>query len=115
MISLAEIGASRLRAQQRYEDFRAETKAIERRRWAGIRAAEATTQHIKENYCQIYTCAICGKLTSLQHIVDECWDFKPADILPDELLRRKEDPFNDVNWDYEVETGKLAKVLDETV
>lgn len=105
-----EIEESRLRAQSRYEAFLAETKRLERenRYW------EYRARNDLKNICFLYQCD-CGKLVGVKHALN-CPDKNLKPVLPSELslserLQRREDLFNDWNWDYDADVEKLAEVL----
>ena len=105
-----EIEKSRLRAQSKYEAFLAETQRLERENkyW------EYCARNDLKNICFLYQCD-CGKLVGAKHALN-CPDRDLTPVLPSELslserIQRKEDLFNDYNWDYEADVAKLAEAL----
>ena len=105
-----EIEESRLRAQSRYEAFLAETQRLERQNKYWDNQARYALKRI----CFLYECE-CGKLVGAKHALN-CPDRDLTPVLPSELslserIHRKEDLFNDYNWDYEADVAKLAEVL----
>ena len=106
-----KIEESRLRAQSRYEAFLAETQRLERENkyW------EYRARNDLKRICFLYECSDCGKLVGAKHALN-CPDKDVTPVLPSELslserIQRKEDLFNDYNWDYEADVAKLAEVL----
>ena len=62
-----------------------------------------------------HECNDCGKLVGAKHALN-CPDRDLTPVMPSELslserLQRKEDLFNDWNWDYHADVEKLAEVL----
>jgi hypothetical protein len=105
-----QIEESRLRAQSRYEAFLAETQRLERENkyW------EYRARNDLKRVCFLYECE-CGKLVGAKHALN-CPDRDITPVMPSELslserIQRKEDLFNDWNWDYEADVAKLAEVL----
>ena len=105
-----QIEESRLRAQSRYEAFLAETQRLERENkyW------EYRARNDLKRICFLYECE-CGKLVGAKHALN-CPDRDLTPVLPSELslserIQRKEDLFNDWNWDYHADVEKLAEVL----
>ena len=105
-----QIEESRLRAQSRYAAFLAETQRLERENkyW------EYRARNDLKNICFLYQCD-CGKLVGAKHALN-CPDRDITPVLPSELslgerIQRKEDLFNDWNWDYHADVEKLAEVL----
>ena len=106
-----QIKESRLRAQSRYEAFLAETQRLERQN----RYWDNQARYALKRICFLYECSDCGKLVGAKHALN-CPDKNLKPVLPSELslserIQRKEDLFNDWNWDYEADVEKLAKVL----
>ena len=106
-----QIEESRLRAQSRYEAFLAETQRLERQNKYWDNQARYALKRI----CFLYECSDCGKLVGAKHALN-CPDRDLTPVLPSELslserIQRKEDLFNDWNWDYETDVAKLAEVL----
>lgn len=106
-----EIEESRLRAQSRYEAFLAETQRLERENkyW------EYRARNDLKRICFLYECSDCGRLVGAKHALN-CPDKDMTPVLPSEMslserIHRKEDLFNDWNWDYETDVAKLAEVL----
>ena len=107
----AQIEKSRLRAQSRYEAFLAETQRRERENkyW------EYRARNDLKRICFLYECSDCGKLVGAKHALN-CPDRKMTPVMLSEVpltdrLHRREDLFNDWNWDYETDVAKLAEVL----
>ena len=105
-----QIEESRLRAQSRYEAFLAETQRLERENkyW------EYRARNDLKNICFLYQCD-CGKLVGAKHALN-CPDKNLKPVFPSELslserLQRREDLYNDWNWDYHADVEKLAEVL----
>ena len=105
-----EIEESRLRAQSRYETFLAETQRLDRENkyW------EYRARNDLKRICFLYECD-CGKLVGAKHALN-CPDRKMTPVMLSEVpltdrLHRREDLFNDYNWDYETDVAKLAEVL----
>lgn len=105
-----QIEESRLRAQSRYEAFLAETQRLDRENkyW------EYRARNDLKNICFLYQCD-CGKLVGAKHALN-CPDKNLKPVMPSELslserIQRKEDLFNDWNWDYHADVEKLAEVL----
>ena len=105
-----EIEESRLRAQSRYEAFLAETQRLDRENkyW------EYRARNDLKRICFLYECE-CGKLVGAKHALN-CPDKDMTPVLPSEMslskrIHRKEDLFNDWNWDYETDVARLAEVL----
>jgi hypothetical protein len=106
-----QIEESRLRAQSRYEAFLAETQRLERQNKYWDNQARYALKRI----CFLYKCSDCGKLVGAKHALN-CPDKNLKPVLPSELslserIQRKEDLFNDWNWDYDADVAKLAEVL----
>lgn len=106
-----QIEESRLRAQSRYEAFLAETQRLERENKYWDNQARYALKRI----CFLYECCDCGKLVGAKHALN-CPDKDMTPVLPSEMslserIHRKEDLFNDWNWDYETDVAKLADVL----
>ena len=106
-----EIEESRLRAQSRYETFLAETKRLDRQNKYWDNQARYALKRI----CFLYECSDCGKLVGAKHALN-CpdRDLTPvmlSDVPLTDRLQRKEDLFNDWNWDYEADVAKLAETL----
>ena len=80
---------------ERFENFKAETRRIERHYWALVRQSERR----KPSFSQLYECSRCGKLSHQNH-EKGCFDLKPLDISQEEKFRRMDDPFNENTWDY---------------
>lgn len=106
-----QIEESRLRAQSRYEAFLAETQRLERQNkyW------ENQARYALKRVCFLYECSDCGKLVGAQHALN-CPDKNMTPVMLSEVsltdrLHRREDFFNDYNWDYETDVAKLAEVL----
>ena len=106
-----QIEESRLRAQSRYEAFLAETQRLDRENkyW------EYRARNDLKRICFLYECSDCGKLVGAKHALN-CPDKNLKPVLPSELslserIQRKEDLFNDWNWDYHADVEKLAEVL----
>ena len=105
-----EIEESRLRAQSRYEAFLAETQRLDRENKYWDNQARYALKRI----CFLYECE-CGKLVGAKHALN-CPDKDMTPVLPSEMslserIHRKEDLFNDWNWDYETDVARLAEVL----
>ena len=107
----AQIEESRLRAQSRYEAFLAETQRLDRENkyW------EYRARNDLKRICFLYECSDCGKLVGAKHALN-CPDKDMTPVMPSEMplserIHRKEDLFNDWNWDYEADVAKLAEVL----
>ena len=104
-----EIEESRLRAQARSQAFLDETARLKRQnRYWHFRAKFA-----QKNICFLYECE-CGKLVGVKHALNcpsNLTSIMPSDFSLTERLQRKEDPFNDSNWDYDADIEKLAEVL----
>ena len=105
-----EIEESRLRAQARFQTFLDETARLKRQNssWH-FRARFA-----QKNICFLYECE-CGELVGAKHALN-CPDRDLTPIMPSELslierLQRKDDLFNDSNWDYDADVEKLAELL----
>ena len=81
---------------ERFENFKAETRRIERHYWALVRQSERR----EATFSQLYECSRCGKLSHQNH-ERNCFDLKPLDISQEEKFRRMDDPFNENTWDYE--------------
>ena len=106
-----QIKESRLRAQSRYEAFLAETQRLERQN----RYWDNQARYALKRICFLYECSDCGKLVGAKHALN-CPDRDLTPVMPSELslserLQRKEDLFNDWNWDYHADVEKLAEVL----
>ena len=104
-----DIEISRLRAKARHEAFQAETKRLKRQN----RYWEYRARFAQKNICFLYECE-CGKLVGVKHALNcpsNLTPIMPSDFSLNERLQRKEDPFNDSNWDYEADIEKLAEVL----
>jgi len=106
-----QIEESRLRAQSRYEAFLAETQRLERENKYWDNQARYALKRI----CFLYDCSDCGKLVGAKHALN-CPDKDMTPVMPTEMslserIHRKEDLFNDWNWDYETDVAKLAEVL----
>jgi len=106
-----QIEESRLRAQSRYEAFLAETQRLDRENkyW------EYRARNDLKRICFLYECSDCGKLVGAKHALN-CPDKDMTPVMPTEMslserIHRKEDLFNDWNWDYETDVAKLAEVL----
>ena len=106
-----EIEESRLRAQSRYEAFLAETQRLDRENkyW------EYRARNDLKRICFLYECSDCGKLVGAKHALN-CPDRKMTPVMLSEVpltdrLHRREDLFNDYNWDYETDVAKLAELL----
>jgi hypothetical protein len=82
---------------ERFENFKAETRRIERHYWALVRQSERR----EAKFSQLYECSRCGKLSHQNH-ERNCFDLKPLDISQEEKFRRMDDPFNEDTWDYGV-------------
>jgi hypothetical protein len=82
------------------EDFKEETRRIERAYWASVRRAEADSKALRESYTPVYQCPVCGLFRPDGHS-QKCKDLKPLDISQEEKFRRMDDPFNENTWDYE--------------
>jgi len=107
----AQIEESRLRAQSRYEAFLAVTQRLERENKYWDNQARYALKRI----CFLYECSDCGKLVGAKHALN-CPDKDMTPVLPSEMslserIHRKEDLFNDWNWDYETDVAKLAELL----
>ena len=105
----AQIEESRLRAC--YEAFLAETQRLERENKYWDNQARYALKRI----CFLYECIDCGKLVGAKHALN-CPDKDMTPVLPSEMslserIHRKEDLFNDWNWDYETDVAQLAEVL----
>jgi len=110
-VTEGQIEESRLRAQSRYEAFLAETQRLDRENkyW------EYRARNDLKRICFLYECSDCGKLVGAKHALN-CPDKNLKPVLPSELslserIQRKEDLFNDWNWDYHADVEKLAEVL----
>ena len=106
-----QIEESRLRAQSRYEAFLAETQRLERENKYWDNQARYALKRI----CFLYECSDCGKLVGAKHALN-CPDKDMTPVMLSEVpltdrLHRREDLFNDWNWDYETDVAKLAEVL----
>ena len=106
-----QIEESRLRAQSRYEAFLAETQRLERQN----RYWDNQARYALKRICFLYECSDCGKLVGAKHALN-CPNKNLKPVLPSELslserIQRKEDLFNDWNWDYEADVAKLAELL----
>jgi hypothetical protein len=86
---------------ERFENFKAETRRIERHYWASVRRAEADSKALRESYTPVFQCPVCGLLRPDGHS-QKCKELKPLDISQEEKFRRMDDPANDWNWDYGV-------------
>ncbi len=105
-----QIEESRQRAAARYQAFLDETARLDRENkyW------EYRARNDLKNICFLYQCD-CGKLVGAKHALN-CPDRDLTPVMPSELplserIQRKEDLFNDWNWDYEADVAKLAEVL----
>ena len=83
---------------ERFENFKAETRRIERAYWASVRRAEADSKALRESYTAVFQCPICGLFRPDGHS-QKCRDLKPLDISQEEKFRRMDDPFNENTWD----------------
>jgi hypothetical protein len=83
------------------EDFKEETRRIERAYWASVRRAEADSKALRESYTPVFQCPVCGLFRPDGHR-QKCKDLKPLDISKEEKIQRMDDPTNDWNWDYGV-------------
>lgn len=106
-----QIEESRLRAQSRYEAFLAETQRLERENKYWDNQARYALKRI----CFLYECSDCGKLVGAKHALN-CPDKDMTPVMLSEVpltdrLHRREDLFNDWNWDYETDVAQLAEVL----
>ena len=106
-----QIEESRLRAQSRYEAFLAETQRLDRQNKYWDNQARYALKRI----CFLYECSDCGKLVGAKHALN-CPDKNVTPVMLSEVpltdrLHRKEDLFNDWNWDYHADVEKLAEVL----
>jgi len=106
-----EIEESRLRAQSRYQAFLAETQRLDRENkyW------EYRARNDLKRICFLYECSDCGKLVGAKHALN-CPDKDMTPVMLSEVpltdrLHRRENLFNDWNWDYETDVAKLAEVL----
>ena len=106
-----QIEESRLRAQSRYEAFLAETQRLDRENkyW------EYRARNDLKRICFLYECSDCGKLVGAKHALN-CPDKDMTPVMLSEVpltdrLHRRENLFNDWNWDYETDVAKLAEVL----
>lgn len=107
----AQIEESRLRAQSRYEAFLAETQRLDRQNKYWDNQARYALKRI----CFLYECSECGKLVGAKHALN-CPDKDMTPVMLSEVpltdrLHRRENLFNDWNWDYEADVAKLAEVL----
>ena len=105
-----QIEESRLRAQSRYEAFLAETQRLERQNKYWDNQARYALKRI----CFLYECE-CGKLVGAKHALN-CPDKDMTPVMLSEVpltdrLHRRENLFNDHNWDYETDVAKLAESL----
>ena len=82
------------------EDFREETKRIERHFWALVRQSEKR----EPTFCQLYECSRCGKLSHQFH-ERNCFDLRPVEISKEEKFRRMNDIYNDRTWNDEYKAG----------
>jgi hypothetical protein len=79
------------------EDFKEETRRIERAYWASVRRAEADSKALRESYTPVYQCPFCGLFRPDGHS-QNCKDLRPLDISQDEKFRLMDDPFNENTW-----------------
>ena len=105
-----QIEESRQRAAARYQAFLDETARLDRQNKYWDNQARYALKRI----CFLYECE-CGKLVSAKHALN-CPDRDLTPVMLSEVpltdrLHRKEDLFNDWNWDYEADVAKLAEVL----
>ena len=106
-----QIKESRQRAAVRYQAFLDETARLDRQNKYWDNQARYALKRI----CFLYECSDCGKLVGAKHALN-CPDRDLTPVMPSELslserLQRKEDLFNDWNWDYHADVEKLAEVL----
>jgi hypothetical protein len=106
-----QIEESRQRAQARYQAFLDKTKRLDRENKYWDNQARYALKRI----CFLYECSDCGKLVGAKHALN-CPDRDLTPVLPSELslserIQRKEDLFNDWNWDYEADVAKLVEAL----
>tara|TARA_A100001391_G_scaffold183189_1_gene150174 strand:- start:1735 stop:2070 length:336 start_codon:yes stop_codon:yes gene_type:complete len=106
-----QVEESRLRAQFRFQAFLDETARLERQNKYWDNQARYALKRI----CFLYECSDCGKLVGAKHALN-CPDRDLTPVMPSELslserLQRREDIFNDWNWDYDANVAKLAELL----
>ena len=106
-----DIEISRLRARARYEAFLEETARLDRQNkyW------QWRARNDRKRICFLYECTDCGKLVGAKHALN-CPDknltfVMPSDFSLRERLHRRDDPFNDSNWDYDPDVVKLAELM----
>ena len=105
-----QIEESRQRAAARHQAFLDETARLDREnKYWEYRANDL------KRICFLYECSDCGKLVGAKHALN-CPDRKMTPVMLSEVpltdrLHRREDLFNDWNWDYETDVAKLAEVL----
>ena len=105
-----QIEESRQRAAARYQAFLDETARLDRQNKYWDNQARCALKRI----CFLYECE-CGKLVGAKHALN-CPDRDLTPVMLSEVplsdrLQRREDLFNDWNWDYEADVAKLAEVL----
>jgi len=107
----AQIEESRQRAAARHQAFLDETARLDRENkyW------EYRARNDLKRICFLYECSDCGKLVGAKHALN-CPDKDMTPVMLSEVpltdrLHRREDLFNDWNWDYETDVAKLAEVL----
>ena len=105
-----EIEESRLRAQARFQAFLDETARLKRQNsyW------KYRAKFAQKNICFLYECE-CGQLVGAKHALN-CPDrdyspIMPSDFSRSERLHRRDDIYNDSNWDYDSDVVKLAELM----
>ena len=107
----AQIEESRQRAAARHQAFLDETARLDRENkyW------EYRARNDLKRICFLYECSDCGKLVGAKHALN-CPDKDMTPVMLSEVpltdrLHRRENLFNDYNWDYEADVAKLAELL----
>ena len=106
-----QIEESRQRAAARYQTFLNETARLERQNKYWDNQARYALKRI----CFLYECSDCGKLVGAKHALN-CPDKNLTPVMPSdfslrERLHRRDDLFNDSNWDYDPDVVKLAELM----
>ena len=86
---------SRQQGLERFENFKKETQRLHNGYWASVRRIN---KKLRNFYTPLMICHLCDRLVPYTH---QCDELHPVNISMEEKLRRKDDPFNDLNWDYE--------------
>jgi len=106
-----QIEESRQRAAARHQAFLDETARLDRQNKYWDNQARYALKRI----CFLYECSDCGKLVGAKHALN-CPDKDMTPVMLSEVpltdrLHRRENLFNDHNWDYETDVAKLAESL----